>query len=68
MCNFPVFQGDYDRRTNRPTDQPTDTAYYRDARTHLKIGKIEIRSTMKEEVEMTGRKNGTDARDVPSLR
>ena len=22
--------------TNQPTDQPTDTAYYRDARTHLK--------------------------------
>ena len=25
------------RPTDRQTDQPTDTAYYRDARTHLKI-------------------------------
>ena len=25
-----------DRQTNRPTNQPTDTAYYGDARTHLK--------------------------------
>ena len=33
-----------------------------------KIGKIEIRSTKKEEVGMTGRKNGTDVGDVPSLR
>ena len=24
------------QQTNRPTDQPTDRAYYRDARTHLK--------------------------------
>ena len=25
-----------DGQTNRPTDRATDTAYYRDARTHLK--------------------------------
>ena len=26
----------FDQPTNQPTDQLTDTAYYRDARTHLK--------------------------------
>ena len=25
------------QQTDRPTDRPTDTAYYRDARTHLEI-------------------------------
>ena len=33
MHDFDVFN---ECVTNQPTDQPTDTAYYRDARTHLK--------------------------------
>ena len=28
--------------TNQPTDKPTDTAYHRDARTHLKMNVVEI--------------------------
>ena len=34
MQDFDAF---YKCVTDRPTDRPTDTAYYRDARTHLKI-------------------------------
>ena len=33
MLDFDVFN---ECVTDRPTDRPTDTAYYRDARTHLK--------------------------------
>ena len=34
MLDFDVFN---ECVTNQQTDRPTDTAYYRDARTHLKI-------------------------------
>ena len=38
-------------QTNRQTDQPTDTAYYRDSRTHLKTAQENRPSSNEEEEE-----------------
>ena len=39
MHNFNDFN---ECANNQPTDRPTDTAYYRDARTHLKTHQVGI--------------------------
>ena len=39
MLDFDVFN---ECVTDQPTDRPTDTAYYRDARTHLKRKPIKL--------------------------
>ena len=45
MLDFDVFNECVtDRPTNQLTDQPTDTAYFRDARTHLKTRKETLQS------------------------
>ena len=52
MLAFDVFN---ECVTDRPTDRPTDTAYYRDARTHLK--KVTFISAERNEIIQMTNKN-----------